>query len=136
MAVRAHKKIQNALLMAFKPGGAIGAGRRVKFGADDDTVLEAGAGEDGVGVTLDAAAGASSDRITIVMDGQAVVPVKVGTGGATRGGYADNAADGLKDRAIADGTNPRFLAGKFLQSGVVGDVVGLMIGVPTPTATA
>lgn len=135
MATRAHMKIDEAVLHTFTAGaGGITKGKRVKFGADDLTVLDCGAGEDGIGVALEAKS--AGDPVVVVLEGCAVVPVLVGTGGATRGGYAIPVANGFADQAIADGTTPRRLAGKFLQSGVAGDMVGLLIGVATPMSTA
>jgi hypothetical protein len=135
MATRAHMKIDEAVIHTFTAGaGGITRGRRVKFGADDLTVLDCGAGEDGIGIALEAAAVGAP--VSVALEGCAVVPVLVGTGGATRGAYAVPVANGFADQAIADGTTPRRLAGKFMQSGPVGDLVGLLIGVSTPMSTA
>lgn len=137
MAARAHNKVQNALIQSFKVPAtkAVTAGFRVKFSGADDAIENCGANEDGIGIAL--ADGVAGDTgIPVALDGIAIVPVKVGTGGATRGLFAKFLADGFTDQAIADGTTPRYLAGRFMQTGVVGDMVGLLIGVATPMSTA
>ncbi len=43
---------------------------------------------------------------------------------------------GHTNQAIADGTTVRYIRGKFMQSGVAGDMVGMLVGVVTPKSTA
>jgi hypothetical protein len=137
MASRAHNKIQNALIQSFRvpTAKAVTAGFRVKFSGADDAIENCAAGEDGIGIALEDGV-ALQNGVTVALDGVAIVPVKVGTGGATRGLFARFAADGFTDQIVTDGTVVRFLAGRFMQSGPVGDMVGLLIGVATPNATA
>lgn len=136
MATRPHQKIDHAVIQSFLIPSAktTTKGKRVKFSGSDTGCEDCGAGEDGIGVAL--ATGVAGDTVQVVLEGHAVVPVLVGTGGATRGAFAKIVADGYTDQAIADGTTPRLLAGKFMQSGVAGDLVGLLIGVNTPCSTA
>lgn len=135
MATRAHNIKDSAIIRKFliPATKAVTEGFRVKFSGADNQVENCGAGDDGFGIALQT--GVAGDEIEVLLEGFAVVKVKVGTGGATRGLYAIMAADGLTDRAIADGTNVRYCPGKFMQSGVVGDVVGLLLGAATPVAT-
>jgi hypothetical protein len=134
MAARADNKISLGTVQDFFASGTVTRGFRVKFGAGDDLCVNCGAGESGIGIALaDATTGQS---VQILLEGHAVVPMKVGTGGATRGGFAVPVADGVTTQAIADGTTPRHLVGKFMQTGVAGDLVGVLIGCTTPTPTA
>ena len=134
MATRAHSTPIECLIRSYKvpAAKAVTVGFRVKFSGADDMIENCIANEDGIGVAL--ASGVPGDTISVAMEGHSIVPVKVGTGGATRGLYADFAVDGFKDRAIADGATTRYIGGKFLQSGVAGDIVGLLQGCPTPVS--
>lgn len=137
MATRAHQKIQNALIQEFTvaSGQTVTEGLSVKFASADDECQNCGAGEDGIGIAL--ASATAGQKVSILLDGQNIVKVKVGTGGtATRGSYAITNATGHTNQAIADGTTVRYIRGKFMQSGVAGDMVGLMTGVVTPKSTA
>ena len=135
MATRAHLILINATIRPFKIPAtkAVTEGFRVKFSGADDQVENCGAGEDGFAIALKS--GVAGDSVECVLEGFAVAKVKVGTGGATRGLFAKMAADGFTDQAIVDGTNVRNLSGKFLQTGVAGDMVGLLLGAMSPTAT-
>jgi hypothetical protein len=136
MATKAKVKLNGACVDTFTvaAGQTVTDGFRVKFAAVDGECQNCGAGEDGFGYAL--ASATAGQKVSIVLEGTAVVKVKVGTGGATRGAYAIPVANGLADQAIADGTTPRRLAGKFMQSGVAGDFVGMLIGIATPMSTA
>lgn len=139
MATRAKVKRNNSLHDVFGVPATKTAteGQRVKFSGADNLVENCGANEAGIGIAQATVVGsASNPPVEVILDGYAVERVKVGTGGATRGLYAKSTADGFTDQAIADGTTPRFIAGMFMQSGVVGDYVGMLLGVPTPLSTA
>lgn len=107
-------------------GGAATAGRCAIFGAADTTVDNAGAGSDLViGIFLDTAAAGAITRIVLFGP---VVPVVVGTGGATRGTKATVVADGVTNAdALADGDDVDPVVGIFMQSGVLGDSVGMQL---------
>lgn len=136
MATRALNKVQNGLIQHFliPTSKATTKGKSVKFSAADNQIENCAADDDGIGIAL--LDGVAGDTVPVLLDGFAIVPVLVGTGDATRGGYAINAIDGHKDVTIADGTTDRKIRGKFMQSGVAGDLVGLLIGVSTPCPTA
>jgi hypothetical protein len=136
MATRPHIKNQNALVQAFVVPAtkAVTLGKRVKFSGADNAVEDCGANEDGIGIAMES--GVAGDTVSISLEGFAVVEVLVGTGGATRGAYAKFLADGFTDQATADGTTVRFLVGKFMQSGVAGDRVGLLLGATSPHSTS
>ncbi len=135
MATRPTLHLQSALIQSFviPATKTTTEGLRVKFSGADNQVEACGAGEDGIGVAM--ASGVAGDTVQVVLEGYCVAKVKVGTGGATRGAFAKIVADGYTDQAIADGTTPRLLAGKFMNTGVAGDFVGLLMGCPTPYST-
>lgn len=128
MATRADNILDKAVIRTFKVVTANAVkGRQCKFGAADDEATVCGAGEQGMGVFLGDAVIGDYVSVAIFTSG-AIVPVVVGTGGATRGSYAVAVANGLTNQAIATGTNARHIAGVFTQTGVAGDLVGLQVG--------
>lgn len=97
------------------------------FGAADDLVLDGGAGSDlGVGIFKESAT--AGQRVEIELWAP-VVPVTVGTGGATRGTKAVFVADGFIDAPAHDssGGTDNQIYGVFMQTGVVGDRVGMQL---------
>lgn len=131
MATRPHERLDHALILTFDNASqpALTKGAEVKFGAAD-TLLAATSGADAAAIGVVYQANAAGKPATVVMYGNAVVPVTVGTGGATRGVHAVRVSDGYTDAAtIGGGTTVQYIRGMFLQSGVAGDTVGLMIGI-------
>jgi hypothetical protein len=111
-------------------GQTVAVGRVVKDGNADYEVqhTEDGIGAIGVVIALGLLAGAAGDRVQIAyLAGAGVIPVKVGTGGATRGKFAKCVADGVTDAtpdvATPTGAN---VVGYFTQNGVAGDFVGMV----------
>ena len=108
-------------------GQAVTEGELVVM-ASDTTVQDAGAASDlGIGIaTASAAAGA---RVELYMFGP-IVPVAVGTGGATRGTKSVAVTDGFTDAAThdSDGTGNESNYGVFVESGTAGQVKGMMLG--------
>jgi hypothetical protein len=133
MALRAHQQLTNVLVRTYKVGTAVTKGKLVKFVTDDDHVTDAAAGEQGIAVALETKSTADADVQVAMLAGAGIIPVLVGTGGATRGSYASAVADGLSNQAVGGGTVAKHIAGIFTQSGVAGDVVGLL---PCPMVTA
>lgn len=72
--------------------------------------------------------GAVGDKVQVAyLSGSGILPVKVGTGGATRGKWAKVVADGMTDATPSGaGTTATETAGIFEQNGVAGDIVGLI----------
>lgn len=136
MALRAIRVLDEAIIrpMTIAAGKTATNGIPVKHSGADNEIETCGAGDDGIGIPL--TTGVAGDTVDVVMySGGAIVPVKVGTGGATRGKWAVVAADGLTDKTPGGGTTVCYLHGKFLQSGVVGDLVGLLIAnIPSVSA--
>jgi hypothetical protein len=126
MATRANYVSSNAevITRTVVSGEVVTAGYPVQFSATADQVQIAnGAGDNAIGIAL--TSGAAGEQVQIAISG--IAPVKVGTGGATQGVYGIIATDGVIDRTLGGGTTLRHILGKFLQTGVVGDMVGFQI---------
>ncbi len=126
MAVRATQDLKNAIIKTYITASATAstAGRAVKFGATDTEITNALAGDDAlsVGVAMETTAGGGK-RVQVVHPGSgAIMPMIVGTGGCTRGTRVKLAADGVIDALGADKA-----IGQAVQSGVVGDLVGIRL---------
>lgn len=120
------------IVRTVETGQTCSVGFLVKDGNADGEVQNCGANEAGFGICIaiggnpEVTAGAAGDFVTIALLDGGAIPVKVGTGGATRGAYGKMAANGFTDATPAGaGTALRFVAGAFAQSGVAGDIVGL-----------
>lgn len=127
MATRADQDFTYCLIKTHRVVTAPAVrGRLCKLGAADDEVTICAAGEQGIGIFLsDAPVGAWVNLA--MLTGGGIVPVVVGTGGATRNSYAVAVANGLTNQVLGGGTVVRHIAGIFTQNGVVGDMVGLQI---------
>lgn len=102
-------------------------GRAASFAsADEEVQLTAAGAAPTAGIFLETKA--AGDRVQVlVSQGDAIVKVKVGTGGCTRGLYGVVVADGLTNApTLGGGTVLRNIVGRFLQTGVAGDVVGFV----------
>jgi hypothetical protein len=135
MATRAHQQMDNALIRAYQVGTAVTRGKLVKLVTDDDHVTDASAAEQGIGIALETSTTADARVQVAMLAGAAIVPVLVGTGGATRGAYAAAVANGFTNQSTGGGTVAKHIAGVFTQTGVAGDYVGLLV-CPMLTATA
>ena len=132
MAVRAHERLEFALIMQFANDSqpALTRGTEVKFNASD-TLLAATTDTDALAIGVVNQANAAGRPASVLMYGSpGVIPVLVGTGGATRGKFAVRTTDGFTDAApVGGGTTVQYIRGQFLQTGVAGDYVGLNVGV-------
>ena len=135
MATRADRNllVSEQFIRTVETGQTVAVGRMVKDGNADKECQHSGANESGIGVVTaiggnpQVTAGAAGDRVTVQPLTGGIIPVKVGTGGATRGLFAKAAADGLTDATpAAAAANLRFVAGVFTQSGSAGDLVGMI----------
>lgn len=157
MATRANEDLSLALQKAYtvKSGVTLSIGSRVKFGTTDQEVDLAGANDDtSIGTVTglpnapgrtnqppafvnDSNAptsvlgdGTSKYQVTVALDSNLIVRMRVGTGGSTRGVKQIAVADGLTDAPTnGGGTTPHTIVGIAMQSGVLGDFIGCM---PTP----
>ena len=138
MAIRADRDLQRALIVTRKVvTGAVAVGMPVKDGSNDHEVQPCADGVGMIGVVIalgtgykvsGGAPGGINDEVQIAYLGAPlIIPVKVGTGGATRGLYAKVVADGFTN-ATETVTTPVAMnvAGFFTQSGSAGDIVGLI----------
>lgn len=132
MAVRPDTDLERALIVTriVETAQTVAVGRVVKDGNADKEIQHSTDGVDAIGVivSLGPLAGAAGDKVQLAyLAGACIIPVKVGTGGATRGKLAKVVADGVTD-AIPDVATPTAanVVGFFTQSGVVGDVVGMV----------
>lgn len=107
------------LIKTFWAGAAIAARRLVKFGSDDNNVIQAAAATDAVLAVANNLGAASGERVDVVMDG--IAEVEYG-GTVTRGDPLTSDSSGRAVTAApATGTNNRII-GFALCSGVVGDI--------------
>lgn len=129
MAARAQEILQYATIRPFTVASAKTATRgfAVKHSGADDAIEDMAAVTDNcIGIALEA--GAAAAVVRVAMFGNGVVKCKVGTGGATRGGPAKYASDGLTNATVGGATTKLVVLGQFMQTGVVGDLVGLNLG--------
>lgn len=132
MATRSDRFLQNALIVTrtVEASQTVAVGRVVKDGTGDGKCQHTtdGVGAVGVVVTLGKLAGVAPDRVQIAyLAGAAVIPVLVGTGGATAGKFAKVVSDGVTDAAETVTTPVATeIVGFFTQTGVVGDVIGMV----------
>jgi hypothetical protein len=112
------------LTKSFLAGGTIAKYRFVKFGSDDDTVVQAAAATDLVlGATTDIAA-ASGERTDVVLDG--ITEIEAG-GSVTRGAKVTSDADGKAVAAApAQGVNNQ-IGGIALRSAASGDIIPVLL---------
>lgn len=132
MAARPDQNLQNALIVTrtVETATTCTVGGIVKDGNADKEVQPTtdGVGAIGVITALGALAGAAGDKVQMAyLAGACIIPVKVGTGGATRGKFAKVVSDGVTD-ATETVTTPVAVnvVGFFTQSGVAGDIVGMI----------
>ena len=129
MAIRATNKDQFATKMQFvvETASTVTAGRAVVCGNADGEALNAGADSDlAIGIAL--TSGTAGQKVDVALFGP-VIPVLVGTGGATRGTKMILVADGVTDAPAhdSDGTGNEAIYGIFIESGVAGDTVGAIL---------
>lgn len=130
MAKRPIVKLDYACRLTLISDAAYARGTEVKFGGDDNTFTAAGANDPLAIGTLERAVTASGKKGDIILYGNIIQEVLVGTGGATRGTDAITVADGFTNAAAnGGGTTSQIIKGKFMQSGVALDRVGLLTGV-------
>jgi hypothetical protein len=132
MATRPDQMLDKCTIVArtVETATTVTVGSVVKDGNADKECQPTTDGVDAIGivVALGKLAGAAGDKVSVaLLAGGGVVPVKVGTGGATRGKLAKVVADGVTN-AVPDVATPAAMnvVGYFTQSGVAGDLVGLV----------
>lgn len=128
--VRVLKKIDFATIITFTAGATCTAGVACSLSAAM-TVGDAPAGSDViVGVTLGNVGQTflTGARVQVGLAGP-VFPMKVGTGGTTRGTKQKVVADGITDAptTLNAGATTTPIMGIALESGVAGDFVGVIM---------
>jgi hypothetical protein len=125
MAARPIDLTSQAIVRPYtvQAAGTVTKGLGVVFGTAETECLNAGANGKSFGVALES--GTAADVVQVALEG--IVPVLVGTGGATAGEFAVMAADGFTNQTLGGGTTVKYIEGVFLQTGVAGDYVGMKI---------
>lgn len=145
MAARANKQLQYSVIRAYPVAVSqtVTIGKTVKFGTGETDIQDAGAGSDvEIGVAIACTDGSTGvitagKSVEVAMFGHQILPMLVGTGGATAGKKAVVVADGVTDVATSGGgTVAVECVGIFTQAGVAGDVVGVLNGGPNSRVSA
>jgi hypothetical protein len=118
---------ENALVIQYTAAAACTIGEAVVFASDTTVQDAAGASDLAIGVA--ASTVTTGEVVDVYMFGHSVIPITVGTGGATRGTKAVIVADGFADAAAhdSDGVLNASVYGVFMQSGVATNTVGLLL---------
>lgn len=144
MATRAIKQLQFSILRPYPvaAGQTVTIGKTVKFGTGETDIQDAGVVDLEIGVAVSCTDGSTGvitagKVVEVAMSGHQIVPMLVGTGGATAGKKAVVVADGVTDAAATGGgTVAVECVGIFVQAGVAGDVVGVLNGGPNSRVSA
>jgi len=132
MATRPDSNLQNALIVTrtVETGQTCTLYGVVKDGNADKEVQPTtdGVGAIGVITALGPLAGAPGDKVQMAyLAGACIIPVKVGTGDATRGLFAKVVSNGVTDATPTVSTPAAMdVVGFFTQDGVAGDIVGMV----------
>jgi hypothetical protein len=126
MATRAEQDLENIRIETWTvaAGQSVTAGQGVIRSGADKFGATVGANGPTAGIALETRTAGQKFQCAL-LNGDGCIPVKVGTGGATAEAYAIATADGFTDKALGGGSVAQHIAGRFTQSGVVGDLVGL-----------
>jgi hypothetical protein len=129
MATRSDRYLQNAVIKTkiVDTSQTATKGKGLIRSTDDDHVDDGGANANVYCVALETKAAGEFVEVALLTGG-AIVPVLVGTGGATQGAYAVTVSDGWTDQTLGGGTTVVYIGGKFTQTGVAGDIVGMAVG--------
>lgn len=125
------KGLENArvVTVVVKNGTTTVEGLGVKWSAGQAD--NAAAGDNAFGLAMSAVVGDGTKTVQVLLlsSSGVIARVPVGAAGAaTQGGYAECGTTGFTDRTLGGGTVVRYIAGKFHETGVAGDYVGLEIG--------
>lgn len=130
MATRPDSKLQHVTIVSrvVKNGVTVTQGVGVKKGATESECDLAASGDNADGIAMETVVGDGVKRVDIaLLNGGGVVPVKL-SGTATAGLYASCGTGGFQNVTLGGGTVVKYVAGKFTQDGVAGDLVGLAVG--------
>lgn len=94
---------------------------------DGTTILNCAAGDAADGYALETGVAGAVVEFVLAGCGGGPIRAKVGTGGATAGAWLKMATDGVTDAGtIGGGTTLVNVVGKAVETGVVGDVIGIL----------
>lgn len=128
MATRAKEVLDSALRMTFQHASmpAFSKGDEVKFNGDDELLMLCTA-NDPLSIGIIEVSSALGKPARVVM-ANGIIRVTVGAA-ATRGKYAYSAVAGsfTDIPVVNNSTTPIYIRGKFVQSGVTGDHVGMRL---------
>lgn len=128
MATRPTFKMKGAVIETWTVTAAAAATKHMPLTLTAErTGRDSTSGENCSAIALETKAAGELVQVALLTGG-AIVPVKVGTAAATMGAYAEVGTTGLTDRTLGGGTTVRYIAGKFLETGVSADIVGLVVG--------
>lgn len=131
MATRPDSYMQNVTFVSkiVKSGSTVVEGVGVKVSSGGELEVDVcGAGDEAYGIAMATVVGDGTKTVEVaLLTGGGVVPVKA-SGTATAGTYAICGTDGFETQTLGGGTTVKHIAGKFTQTGVDNDYVGLMIG--------
>jgi hypothetical protein len=132
MSLRANQDLSRALIKSYtiKNASVILVGSRIKFGASDTEADLGGANDDlTFGTALNAGTGNATGTVfvDVALDVPQIIAMTVGTGGSTRGTKQVAVANGVTDVvANGGGTVAHTIVGVAMQTGVLGDLIGVM----------
>lgn len=138
MALRAIRNVDKLFFYQFRTTANISALTPIKFGTDDDHVVACDANDPlTIGwVHYDVTRISSTlpdVPVDCILNGLGVIPVTVAAGQvATRGNAAVGVTGGSTYKnspTIGGGATLTPFVGRFMQSGVAGDIIGMLIGV-------
>lgn len=136
MATRAIRNLDRLFIYQFHIIANITAFTTVKFGPDDDHVVACDSNDPlAIGWTHYAVTLIDATRtdlpVDVIMNGLGVIPVSVAAGQiATRGSPAvgvTGAATYKNSPTVGGGATLTPFVGRFMQSGVAGDILGLLV---------
>lgn len=125
--VRATRILQNAIVRPYVVKASSAVTQYMPVTLSSGEVLDSTTGQDPIGIAL--MAGAAGETVDVaLLTGGAVLPVMVGTAGATAGGYCVVGTTGAIDKTFGGGSTVGYCLGKFLETGTDGQIVGLIAG--------
>jgi hypothetical protein len=136
MVAKAEERLEQTVIRQYTvaAGNTVRRGFPVKFSGGN--IVEAAAITDNAfGIALDAGNGDDTTpttnpttKVRVALFGNGVAKVLVGTGGATQGAPAKFVSDGTTDATVGGGTGKLRVLGQYMETGVVGDLVGINLG--------
>lgn len=125
---RADFDLSKALIKSYavKSGTTSVVGGQAIFTTTEGEVDNGAAGGAFVGTFLEAVVGDGTKMAQVALHSSLIVPMVVGTGGSTRGKYQVYGTSGVTDMAAAGVGTMVTCAGIAVQSGVSGDLIGVL----------